>query len=185
MFQKIVFLAIVMMSAVIQVTVFPQFFPAGAVPSLILIMVVFWTIRSGFSENWKKIIVAGLVLDLSYGWAIGINILSLSVVSFLVGALIKRFSMTQKGWGFIMAIGLIGLGTLINDIIIIMIIKTVGWLKGVQLEDSMVSPLGVKIILDAILTSASFILLYWPLNKMEKFIDSYSNKQFAKTRFLK
>lgn len=185
MFQKIVFFVILVVLAVIQVAVFPQFFPAGAIPNLILILVVSWTIRSGFGDNWKKIIIGGLILDLFYGWEIGINIISLSIVSFLIGSLIRRLSITQRGWGFIMAIGLVGLGVLINDTVLIMIIKIIDWVKKMPLEGSMVYPFSLRIILDAFLTALTAIFLYLPLEKLELFVDSYYSKQFTKTRFLK
>lgn len=185
MFQKVVLSAIIILLSVSQVAILPQFFPAGIVPNLVLIVVVYWTIRSGFSENWKKIILAGLFLDLAYGWAIGINILSLSVVSFAVGYLAKRFSMTQKGWGFAMAIGLVGFGALVNDAVINLLIRSVGWLKNMPLESSMIYPFGMKIIWNAFLTAGCFVFLRLPLAKMEKFFDSYRNSRFVKTRFLK
>ncbi len=185
MFQKAVLLIIITALVIIQVAILVQFFGTGMVPNLVLIAVVYWTIRSGFEENWKKTALAGLILDLAYGWAIGINVLSLSAVSFLVGYLSKRFSMTQKGWGFAMAIGLVGLGTLVNDIVIFSTIKAVGWLKGMPLENSMLCPLGEKMIWNAFLTSAFFVFLYWPMGKVEKFFDSYRGDRFVKTRFLK
>lgn len=185
MFQKSAFFLIIVALAIIQVAVLLHFFGTGMVPNLVLIVVVYWTIRAGFEENWKKAVLAGLILDLAYGWAIGINILSLSVVSFLVGSLSKRFSVSQRGWGFIMTIGLVGLGALVNSIIVFSVVRSFGWLKGLPLETSMIYPLGIRMIWEASLTSAFFVFLYWPMEKMEKFLDSYRGERFKKTRFLK
>lgn len=185
MFQKAIFAAIIILLSVSQVSILPQFFPVGIVPNLVLILVVYWTIREGFSENWQRIVLAGFFLDLVYGWAIGINILSLSVISFAVGYLVKRFSAPQKGWKFIMAIGLVIFGALVNDAIIALLIKMIGWFKNMPLESSMIYPLSIKIIWNALLTAVCFVFLYWPIERMEIFFNSYRNSRFAKTRFLK
>lgn len=185
MFSKIVFLFILIVLAIAQVTILPQFFPAGAIPNLILIAVIYWTIRSGFNDAWKKAVLAGFILDLAYGWAIGINILALSVVSFMVGYFTKRFSAGQKGWGFMLAVGLVGIGTVVNNTATIALIKTVGWLRSLPLENSMIYPLGMNIIWSALLASVCFMFLYLPLEKLEKFFDSYNSNKFVKTRFLK
>lgn len=185
MFSKAAFLITLILLSMVQITLLPQFFPAGCVPNLVLIVVVYWTIRSGFNESWKKVVLAGFILDLSYGWAIGINILSLSTVSFMVGYFTKRVSAEQRGWGFLIILGLVALGTIVNSIIAGVLIKTVAELKSMPLENAMVDFSALTTIWSALLASISFVFLYQPMEKFEKFLASYQGDRFVKTRFLK
>ena len=102
MFQKTVIFFIVFFAAVIETAVFPNFFPDGTAPSVFLALAVFWTIKEGFERALSKIIMIGFFMDLIYSYPVGINIISVLLVSFGVNYVAKRLLINHKTGQFFM-----------------------------------------------------------------------------------
>jgi len=185
MFQKIILFLVVIILVLFQGSFLVNFFPEGLVPNLVLSLVVFWIVRAGFNESWPGIVLAGFFLDLAHNWTIGISILSLAIVAFLISSLVRRLSVAQGGLGFVMILGFVFFGSLVNDLIINYTVQSIFWLRGFESGSALVYPFGVIIFWNALLTSAGFVVLYWPLKKIEERVIFYNKGQFTKTRFLK
>lgn len=114
MMQKIILFLAVSIMAAAQVSFFPNLAPQKSAPDVLLMLVLFWTIRRGFENIWPRIVLAGLVLDaLTFG-RFGWNVLIFTVASFAVDSLSKRFLSFQKPLAIAVTAGFVVFATLVN-----------------------------------------------------------------------
>ncbi|HRZ95646.1 MAG TPA: rod shape-determining protein MreD [Candidatus Moranbacteria bacterium] len=183
MFQKIIILLIIFFSAVIQVSVFPRLFPSGLSPEIVLMLVIFWTSRDGFEKTWPKAVLSGFMLDLFYFWPAGTNIIAFALVSYGVGFFARRFTISQKNMGLLVLLLLSAMGSAANSLILLIlakIYKGLGLELGIFLPDFWNRMIFLKILIDMLL----FVMIYWPLSGLERFLSFYGKKSMQ-GRFFK
>lgn len=185
MFQKIIFWSVCFLASIVQITVFPIFFPTFSAPNLTLIILIFWTVKSGFSENFWRIIVAGLIIDLAYGFPVGLSILSFSLSNFAAASLSKRFVVSHKTWGFLAAFAIFSVSSLVNEMIFSFLQGIFFWRNGVNFKGEMVIFWLKGISGNIFFGLAFFAFAYWPMEKLYRFVSLYERDNFKKTRFLK
>lgn len=182
MFQKTTIFFIIFLATVIQTTIIPQFFPFGLAPNLILVMVIFWTVHDGFERMWPRILLSGFLLDLTYQWVIGLNIISLMVISFGTSYLAKRFLISQKFWRGIIIISLLVLGTIINGSLIYILVKSYAFIKKENIETLLPVYDWKDWFILMFNNALLMVMAYWPLKKMGKVIDDYTQRIFNQNR---
>ena len=173
MFQKIIFYAFIFLMIVFQVFFLSHFFPNSTAPSLIILMIIFWTIKVGFEKTLKVAIFSGILLDIFYFWPIGVNVISLVVVSFLTGYLAKRFLVADFFSRVFWVIIIISIATVANDFIGFAIFEMISFFKKINNIESLFTFLIWKEILVNIIL---FAIIYWPIKKLTSFLSLYSRK---------
>lgn len=184
MFQKAITLLIIFFAAVFQISVFPGLFPSGLSPEALLILVIFWTAREGFEKTWPKAVFSGFVLDLFYSWPAGINAIAFILVSFGIGFFSRRFMISQKNLGFFVLLLLAAAGSVAHSLVLLVLGKICGSLNiagaGIFLQDFSGRIIFLKILINMLL----FVIIYWPLSSLEKFLSFYG-KESMQGRFFR
>lgn len=184
MFQKIAISMVIFLAAMFQVSVFPNIFPSGLSPEILLVLVVFWVSKSGFEKNIFRIILSGAALDFFYLWPAGINIIALSFTAFLTGSLAKRFLVSQRALNFFMIVVFVVVGTLVNHITLSFLVKFMDFIHPYK-EGIMISSVwGKEFLARPLINAAFFATIYWPLMKMEK-IMSFYDRSLPQSKFMK
>jgi len=164
--QNIFIGLILFLSVVLQTSFLPNFFPAGAVPDIALIVIIIWTAQVDFNAVLKWAILGGLLLDLASFWPIGMDVFSFVAVAFVVNSLSKRFLVNQFAWKFFIVMAMIAIGTLINYVIVFSLMKMLVSFKG--LADSSGSIINQDLFLKPLYNLIVFAAIYWPLEKLDK-----------------
>ncbi len=86
-----VFAVFVFVAAFVQATWLPALLPAGAVPNLVLVLLLVWVALRGIAEGLLWILGAGFLLDALAMDAIGTNGLALVPVVLAAGLARRRF----------------------------------------------------------------------------------------------
>lgn len=172
MYKNILTFLIIFFAVMLQISFFPNLITAQVFPDVALVIILFWTVERGFEEMWKWAIVAGFLSDLAYFWPIGISVFSFVFVTYVVNSLVKRFSVTQAGFRFFILLAFVALGTVLNDILIIVA------LKFSRQEASSLNLLlfNWDIIFKIFYNIAIFVLLYVPLSRLEKKFFSFDSR---------
>jgi len=177
MSQVIIFI-IFFTSVIFQTSFFPNITPFRFAPDIVLILIIFWSARSGFDTTWRWAVFFGLMLDVIYYQPIGINIITLSIVSFLSSSLAKRFLVTQTGLRFIITASFVFAGTIGYQLLISFLINIK---EGQNIFYSLYHLINEGILLKIIYNLILFAVLYVPLKKIEKIIAFYDMKaKFAR-----
>ena len=170
-------LFIVFLTGIIQVTFFPANFSSGIAPDLILILIIFWAVSEGFEKAWKKIVLAGLVLDTISFNVWGINTFSLVIIAFGAGFAARSFLVSRRILGFLIIMGLVALGTAVNLTILSFLGKFYHFFSGKNIELAASEIFEFSTFMKIMINSAIFSLFYIPLLKMEKIILLLENRQ--------
>jgi len=136
-------------------------------------MIIFWTIKVGFEKTLKVAIFSGILLDIFYFWPIGVNVISLVVVSFLTGYLAKRFLVADFFSRVFWVVIIISVATVANDCINFAIFELLAFFQKTNNSQAVFSFLIWKeIVVNIIL----FAIIYWPIRKLTGFLSLYSRK---------
>jgi rod shape-determining protein MreD len=171
----------IILAALAQGAALVNLFPAFVVPDVLLMVVALWTARNGFEKTWPRAILAGITLDLIFFWPLGINIIALSVVSFSVSFLAKRFLVSQRGWKFIFLVILAVASTIIFHLIYYII-------SSVLALSNHFAPLGVPSIFGLTIAYKTAVnlfvlfLLYWPVKRIEVFLSMFNQSVISSKR---
>jgi len=176
MFEKIIIFLVIILAAVLQVSLFPNIFPSGLAPEVVLLVVIFWAAQGGYEKNWAKAILAGFVLDIFYFWPVGINIIAISVASFGIGYLTKRFAVSHRNMGFLVMLAVVLAGTLANDLVLNFLIMAYDRFGLGKIYYFTLNIWDNKIILRIVANLAMFTLIYWPLLILGRFLSFYDKK---------
>jgi rod shape-determining protein MreD len=185
MLQKIVFFVFISLLIIFQFSFFPNLFPSYAMPDLILVVIIYWSIAVGFMQIWKKVVVVGFLIDLIYSWPIGVNILAFSVISFFLTSASKRLFMHRKLLGFGAVLAIVAVATPAYYFIIKGISE---FLRAGYTVKSEVKTINITLMFiwqKSLMNVILMALLYLPLEKIEKFAGFYSKKSAYEGRFFK
>jgi|GEM_PF-633367 rod shape-determining protein MreD len=182
MFQKIFTFLIIFLTVIIQISVFPHFFPPGLVPDLALILAIIWTVDEGFERSLWRIVILGLVLDLLSFWPVGFNVIALVLISYATSFLAKRFLISPKAWKLLFILSVLALGTLAYHIIINILLLFFNSLASEKLDNLILRIGDAKIIFKVACNLLALFLIYWPLKKTEEFLSFYNRNNFSQAK---
>ncbi len=168
MIQAFIF-AVIFFSAVIQISFLPNFFPAGAVPDLLLVFIILWSMKKEIKEIWIWILLTGLFLDFFSLLPAGTNISAVFTVVFLIRILMRQYFITDKVWKFFTSAGFVIIGTLVNEIVLFLILKFI-------LKEDVVMFSDKNFYLRIAYNLMTFLIIYWPFAKFEKVLEFYNHK---------
>jgi len=173
MLQKIFFFIFIFLLAIFQVFFIGKIFPSYLAPNLVLLFVVFWTLKAGFEKTLKIAIFSGIILDIFYFWPIGINVLILTVVSFFVRFLGRRFLVGDFLFRFLWLSVAVSGAVILNEFLSQVIFS--GWAffqKEIPFQFHFSWQIGLEIIFHLL----TFAIIYWPLQKIEALVSLYGRR---------
>jgi len=177
--KKILTFAFLFLIVIFQVSFLANFFPAQVVPDLALVILIFLAARRGFAESWKMAVVAGVVMDIFSFYPLGVNVIALMIVVLAVTFLARIFLVTHLAWRFLMLICLVMVGTILNELSLLVLEK---FMLNLQKIDSYkMSWVNLNFGLKILYNSLIFSLAYWPLKKYERWKDFYSQREILKS----
>jgi rod shape-determining protein MreD len=88
--KKAVFIVLVLLCLVLQITIIGGLQLKGGKPDLLLILIVLWTLDNGWKEGLVGGFIAGLLEDILFSPLFGLNAFSLCLVGFLTGEIKER-----------------------------------------------------------------------------------------------
>ncbi len=169
--RKFFILIILLILAIIQSSALPKFFPENSVPNLLLIVVIVWSAKIGFSRGWKLAVVSGFLSDLFSFVAVGTGIFYFTAAAICVSYLARRFLVSQKTLQFFILLVFVFCGSLLEGLLRLIfpeIFRQIT-LSGIFSLPLFSSALIFKVFYDSLL----FSLLYWPIKRVEKFLNFY------------
>ncbi|HEX7586320.1 MAG TPA: rod shape-determining protein MreD [Patescibacteria group bacterium] len=172
MYKNILTFFIIFFAVLLQISFFPNLIPSPVFPDVALVIILFWTVERGFEEMWKWAIVAGLLSDLAYFWPVGISVFSFVFVAYAVNSLVKRFSVTQAGFRFVILLAFVILGTFLNNTLVVVALK----FSRQEASNLNLLLFNWDILLKILYNIAIFFLLYVPLSRLEKKFFSFDSR---------
>lgn len=138
----------------LQTTVFRAYPLKGAIPDLILILVVFNALFKGVSQGTAYGVLCGLLEDLYVGRFIGLNAIAKGLTAYVVGRL-QGNVFTEN-----ILVGLIGVigGTLLN-FLLLFVLSLISF-DTFNLDSSILIQLGYQLIYNTILTIPLYLWYY-------------------------
>jgi len=177
MLRKTFFLISLFLFIAFQVFFVSNIFSIQNAPNLVLLLIIFWTIKKGFEKTLKIIIFSGIILDIFYFWPIGTNVLSLTAVSFSISFLTRRFSISDFFSRSIMIILVVSFSVVLNDFINQITFEVIYFFKK---SDEFNLSFDWKIWKKVFYNLIAFAIIFWPLKKIEKLADFYKFKKNPK-----
>jgi rod shape-determining protein MreD len=178
MLQNIFIFIAILAAAAFQVSFLPYFFSSQNVPDFLLVIIIFSATRVDFWKILIWVILGGMILDFSYFVPLGTNIFAFILVAFIVNFLARKILAAQGPWKFLSIFCLIIIGTLINDWVLAIFNQIIA-------RESFHYPaslfLGKDIFIRIFFNLIIFALVYWPLEKINKYFDLY----YSRTKILK
>lgn len=165
--KRIIRTIIIILAVLIQTSFLAVVFPQYAVPSVILALVISWTIISGFQQILFWVILLGFFLDIFSFQAVGTNIIILAIISYFISFFSRRFLVEHKGWGALTVVFLVAISTAFYFFINLIMSSPASILTGVFLKNVL-----IQIIINPILLA----VIYFPLKKMEEFLSFYDQR---------
>jgi len=179
MAQKIAIFFLLLLLVVFQISVLPGIFPQNSAPSILLVLLIFWTARKGVEKTWKLAILGGLLSDLFLFVPVGVNIFSFFVSIIIVNYLARRFLVTHQAWRVAILFVLVAVGTATNELALALVAKIIFLFQktSINTQPFIDWALAYKIINSLII----FAILYWPFKKIEAIFNLYGSRTDPKS----
>lgn len=172
---------VILSASALQVGGMVNFFPNWAVPDILLVLVVIWTAKDGFEKTLPRTIVAGIILDLITYVPLGENVVSLAMVSFLVGFSARRFLVSQQAWKLLFLITIVLFATIASQVINFILLSIVTLAEKKELV-GMAMLFDPKVIYKILANIIVLFVVYWPIKKAEQFLAMYDIHPIAHKR---
>lgn len=173
MFPRLIIFLVIFFAVIFQVSFLSNFLLVETMPSLVLLLVIFWTARKGFEKNLLRTITAGLLLDFALFDVPGTHILSFSMVSFGIGFLSKRFLVSDRFFRFLIISGIIIAGTIADMIFLDAFSRFYGWVNFEKIPFNQTAAGGYIRPWALLSNLVLFALIYPAMMKLEKFLEFY------------
>lgn len=146
-----------------QVSLSGGIFSPGIFPDLLLVLTIFWVVYFGIEHKIGWIILAGFFLDLATGGPLGRNIFLFVLIAYAVSYFYGKLLMPGESGKFFLTMAFIAAGTLVNEVLGRLLTLLV-------LNESLTSAflLGKEVWLRAFFNLVFFMLIYFPIIKLEK-----------------
>jgi rod shape-determining protein MreD len=142
----------------LQTTVFSRLNFMGVVPDLVLIIIICYGLLNGTNKGLFLGLIGGILLDLTAGGILGINIITKALIGFCAGYLER---MVFKDNLFVPILSVLA-GTIISELLSFLILSAFGWRMGFfSFFFSILCPLCLYHI---VLTGPIYIILLKALN---------------------
>lgn len=166
--------AVVIVAVTLQASFLNLALPKNLVVDLLPLIVLAWVILVSFEKIWPWIVTLGVFTDLFSFERIGINAIFFIIIAYAISFFSRRFLIERRSAGFLVITVFVVVVFLFLDIGRLVVLEN---FSIVRAYESMKELLSLKrILFQGILNILFFYLIYFPLNKIEKNIDSHENK---------
>lgn len=178
MIIKAIVFFLILLAVVFQISVLPIFSLGGIIPDLALVLVVLWVVQEGFDGAFSKVLTLSILVDLFNFHTVGMMTISFVLIAFGVSSFSKRFLVAHKTWRFSMLAVTVFAATLINNFFVVFLMRADNYLRnsGIQYFPTLISK---SIFEEAALNVVLMILIYFPLKKVERFLEIYRFKKVS------
>jgi rod shape-determining protein MreD len=166
---KLFIFLVVLLAVIFQVSVMPIFFPSGAIPDLIIILLVFFTAEAGFERVWKGAIFFGLIADIVFFALLGTNAVSFLIIAYVTELAARRFLAGQKIWKSLILALVAGAGLIVSDVANIVLAGSASYFYKIGYHANFSWSIAAKSALYTFILSA---IIYWPFKKIKNMIIS-------------
>lgn len=171
--KKTVRFIIILFAVLIQISALGFIFADYFVPSLVVALVVAWTIHVGFMRILPWIIALGITLDIASFQPVGINVVLFVLISYFVSFFSRRFMVEHRIWGALVAVFFIIISTTFYYSANIVMAGFGDFTHSFGGGRSLFwKSLAAQISGNTLL----FALIYFPLKKIEEFILFYEGR---------
>lgn len=172
--KKIIRSIVIILTVLAQVSFWPTVFGKNFVPALVLSLVISWIFIAGFAASLGWIIFAGVMLDIFSFAALGTNVILLTTVGYGVSFLSRRFILEHKTWGSLLIFSFIILSAAVYYFLNIFL-QDWHYFFDVKFwrSQSFLFSSAMQIFITMAL---SFVLVYFPMKKIENFIAFYDRR---------
>lgn len=116
-------LPILIIAAALQVSFVPQIRLLNGGPDLVFLLVISWAINADLEESVIWAFVGGISLDLLSAAPTGTSVMGMLLVVFAISGIGRQVYRT----GFVVLVGMVLAGTLLQQLLIMIILWLVGW----------------------------------------------------------
>lgn len=116
---------------IIQSTIVPEFRFGGAMPDLVYLFVLAWSLMAGFERGVTWALVGGVLQDLVSSLPLGTTALALVVVTFVVSLLVGEINPRNLIYAALIA----GAGTAVMHLVTLLVLAVAG--QGLPLLDTL------------------------------------------------
>ncbi len=110
--RKIARFLIILLAVILQISFLPALFSQYQVPQIVLMLVIAWTIISGFRNILPWIVATGVVLDILSFEKIGLSVIAFVIIAYFVSFFSRRFLVESRGWGTLVMVFFIFFSTI-------------------------------------------------------------------------
>lgn len=169
---------ILFFAAIMQVSLFSNFFPMSLAPDMAMLVIIIWTIKSDFNIVLKWAILGGFFSDMLLFWPVGTSIFSFVAVAFITNSLGKRFLVSQVAWKYLIFALIVAVATLLNYIVVLTSIKILTNQEIISrgIFSYMELLFRKEMLLKILHNLIMFAMIYWPLGKINKVFAYYNKK---------
>ncbi len=166
----VVFLIVVLQFSAVDV-MFPYM-----TPSLLLAVVLSWTLTKGFIRMWPWVVMLGITADLLSLGAVGGTALALVCVSYAISFLSVRFLAEHQGFGALVMIGFVFFGTVVYQGVLMFLAYMAA---NISLWQALQASIGgaLRVVWPMAIFNAILFFLVGPLvRRLEAFLDFYDHR---------
>ncbi|MEQ8673560.1 MAG: rod shape-determining protein MreD [Aggregatilineales bacterium] len=116
-------LPILIIAAALQASFVPQIRLLGGGPDLVFLLVLAWAINADLEESVIWAFVGGICQDLLSAAPVGTSVVGMLLIVFAISGIGRQVYRT----GFVVLVGMVLIGTLLQQILIMIILWFTGW----------------------------------------------------------
>lgn len=166
---------VILIVVILQASFINLALPKNLIIDLLPLVVLAWVVIASFEKIWPWIVALGIFADLISFNKVGINVIFFIILAYAVSFFSRRFLIERRLAGFIFISLFIIATFFFLDIGRIFVVENFSIFDTYEnIKKDLFS--WNRIILQNILNIVFFYIVFFPLNKIEKNIESYENK---------
>lgn len=169
-YKNAIFFTLFIISVIFEVSVLPAFMNPLPIPNLPLVFMIIWIIAGGYEALFAKIIIGGFFMDIIYAQPLGLNPLLLIVISVVIDKIAKRniFIADKTKFSFGATLATVFFAVIFAELSARYLVAFV--------EKTGFPDFSANVFYIGLYSSMLFLLLYFPLIKLEKKLSHYDRR---------
>ncbi len=164
--KTIVYLLIIFLAIIFQISLVPLFFVSSWPVDIVLMLILAWTLIDGFDDFLKWTIFIGIIYDLMTFSTVGLHVIVFVILSYIVSFFSKVFSVEIKNTGIFLVALLVAVAVIGSRTAVL------GYEFGIDFISVDFHNLGLtlKMFFSAVFYNLIiFFILFFAINKIERF----------------
>lgn len=158
--KKIVYILLILLAILIQVSVLPVIMPGGMVVDNVLMLVLAGATIDGFGAFLGWSITAGILYDLASYSKVGVHVIIFLCVVYFVSFFSRRFSVEMRGVGLVIMLLFVAVATLVSHFVFATSLAwDMGTLQGFSKNFGSLANLSLQVLGNSLVFFAWFAVL--------------------------